>query len=1289
MSGLGLILSIARDALAAQRYALDVTAHNIANVNTPGYSRQSPVYEARQPASYGGLSLGRGVDIDQVVRTIDQFVEDRLMQQKSSMLSSKEMENYIKILEGFFNENSETSISTMLSDFWNLWHDISNNPSGASERIVLYEHSISLSEQFNTLDADLTQLETDLTSAVSAGIDEINQITDDIAQLNDQIVGTQTGGIANDLMDKRNTLVSELSEYIDVKTFEQDNGSLTVVAARGCILVHENSSYDLELGGDNGDRVKWQGSGNTTVDITDYITKGKLDGWLDMRDEVIAKYKLDLDALAKEFIWAVNQQHSQGVGLKLFSTEVTGTYKTDSSGLLSTLAYGNKIDYTKDFKMWIEDSSVTPGTFSAVTVDMGISGAAVTSWAGAATGATEYEYVFTVTTGGTVGADVNVTEANGAGLGVAKTGADVSTALDTAIAGPQTITVTGGGYGTQTIEIEDSGGDAERSASSIADALNNLNGVTAYASSVQVEIAGISKAPSSLDGNEGDELSFTLKVGSETDAVSFLIGYDEATTQHNFEDALQSAINTINTSNGNNDISLTGTGASRTITSTSGETIGIENVTYTDNAVVAFGDFDLGPTAVGDTISFDLADNDAGLNPIAVSFVKGADATGDSGNLYSALTGGATASALATAGYTFRLDSVNDRVIITRSGGQQFAVDNFQDAGATDATANVYIQEAGSTTLDGLGATVPLTEGVDDDALAAAVDDVNRSITFKGVTVTEGGANDSAAIAGTVTVLLEPGLAIQSNVDGTGAAGGLFNVAADTDATLGKSIITLGGDGGFSGFSAGDTISFEVDGNLVDYTIGAEVTDVEFATGLQAQLVNDLAADIPGTYSIIRNGASVSILKKTDTPPIEITSFDDTGGSNATLSVSTGTGTGTANPDNVLLDAGDATKTSATSTLYGSEEVISWVQYNATGTATGTSGTISVDDADPFTVDGLTFNIGAGTLVAGNTFTINTKDDGSPDKLVLAPASGTKAANSVSDTYTFNVTTGGTIGSDTLVIDWSNSVTFGTITITPSESDYTVDGMTLTFTSGTLFAGDRFTITTDENGAVPNNLPNLPSSWHWTLESFKDEFNNQATGVTASVTSDDALKFSPGSNYSFGFSDDTAQDSGLMAALGINTLFEGEGTGSIGINSQIANKDYIAAAQIDGDTGNFAVGDNTNALAIADLQYDSQNIALWTSSRGSAKSSANVTATLEGYYHSIVGSIGTTSASISRSRSFDEVMANKLGEMRDSISAVSLDEEMTNLIKFQHAYAAAAKLISVSDEMFNTLLSVR
>ena len=370
MSGLGLVLSIAKDALAAQQYGLNVTAHNISNVNTPGYSRQSPVYEAKKPEFYGGLLLGRGVDTSHIVRASDKFVENQLMQEQSSMSSLEQMENYMQIMEGLFSESTETSISTLLSEFWNLWQDIANNPSGTSERVALYEHSILLTGQFNALSNDLQEVEADITNALRTGIEEINQITSEIGRINNEIVGIEASTIANDLRDTRNTLVSELSEYLDVKTFEQSNGSLTVVTSKGCILVHGNDSYNLELGGVNGDRVMWQSSGDMEVDITNYLKKGKLGGWLDMRDAVIAKYKLDLDSMAKEFIWAVNQQHSQGIGLSTFST-ATGTYLPSSTSTAldsSGLNFADKI-VDGGFRLWLYNPNGDFDSDTTLTID--------------------------------------------------------------------------------------------------------------------------------------------------------------------------------------------------------------------------------------------------------------------------------------------------------------------------------------------------------------------------------------------------------------------------------------------------------------------------------------------------------------------------------------------------------------------------------------------------------------------------------------------------------------------------------------------------------------------------------------------------------------------------------------------------------------------------------------------------------------------------------------------------------------------------------------------------------
>jgi flagellar hook-associated protein 1 FlgK len=374
MSGIGVVWDIAKDALSTSRFGIDVAGHNIANVNTTGYSRQSTVQEAKHPMFFNGLQLGRGVTTSQVVRETDQFIENRLMQQGSNLAYSIEMENYIKILEGVFNENSDASVSSLLNQYWSLWHDIANNPLGASERVALYEFSSLISERFQYLDGEMRQLKTDLSNVLGPAINRINQITDEIAKLNNEIVGMESNNVANDLRDKRNTLVSELSQYIDTNSFEQDNGSLTIVSARGCVVVHSNSSYNISLGGVNGDRVEWLSSSGSKVDMTDYISNGKLGGWLDMRDEVLEKYNLDLDSMIREFIWATNQQHSQGVGLEAFDS-VTASYAavsaTDAIGTAASgLSFADKVQ-DGSFQFWVYDSNgdvVTPGG-DTITID--------------------------------------------------------------------------------------------------------------------------------------------------------------------------------------------------------------------------------------------------------------------------------------------------------------------------------------------------------------------------------------------------------------------------------------------------------------------------------------------------------------------------------------------------------------------------------------------------------------------------------------------------------------------------------------------------------------------------------------------------------------------------------------------------------------------------------------------------------------------------------------------------------------------------------------------------------
>ena len=142
MSGLSSVLSIAKTAIAAQQYGLNITGNNIANVNNPDYSVQNADQKNMRPALYAGYLFGTGVDTSQIQQSVDQLLEQRLTNAISTQASLEEQESYMRVLESFFDESSQTSISSVLTEFWNSWHDLANNPEGSSERVAVYENEI-------------------------------------------------------------------------------------------------------------------------------------------------------------------------------------------------------------------------------------------------------------------------------------------------------------------------------------------------------------------------------------------------------------------------------------------------------------------------------------------------------------------------------------------------------------------------------------------------------------------------------------------------------------------------------------------------------------------------------------------------------------------------------------------------------------------------------------------------------------------------------------------------------------------------------------------------------------------------------------------------------------------------------------------------------------------------------------------------------------------------------------------------------------------------------------------
>ena len=139
MGGINAIMNIAGGALQANQIAMEVVSHNIANVNTPGYTRQSAVLESASPVSMNQLKIGMGVQVGSVTQASDPYTTRAIQQNTSSLNEYQTEASSLSQLESLFNETGDATLSNAMNDFWNAWQDLANNPGGTVERTALLE----------------------------------------------------------------------------------------------------------------------------------------------------------------------------------------------------------------------------------------------------------------------------------------------------------------------------------------------------------------------------------------------------------------------------------------------------------------------------------------------------------------------------------------------------------------------------------------------------------------------------------------------------------------------------------------------------------------------------------------------------------------------------------------------------------------------------------------------------------------------------------------------------------------------------------------------------------------------------------------------------------------------------------------------------------------------------------------------------------------------------------------------------------------------------------------------
>lgn len=237
MSGLFSTLNTARTGIMAQQTAIDTTANNMSNASTDGYSRERVNMVATEQdgiTEFGtsGPHAGTGVQVTDVMRIRDAFLDYQVREQTSNAGNSQYVSSYLTQLENIMQEPTSSGLSAQLSNFFSAWSELSKAPgSGSSARTSVCQQTLSLTNQLNYTYDKMEELKTNCQTSMKSYVEDINSKLDKIDILNDKITALKTiGQEPNALMDQRDSLVDSISQYFGVKTDTDDVGGLTLKA---------------------------------------------------------------------------------------------------------------------------------------------------------------------------------------------------------------------------------------------------------------------------------------------------------------------------------------------------------------------------------------------------------------------------------------------------------------------------------------------------------------------------------------------------------------------------------------------------------------------------------------------------------------------------------------------------------------------------------------------------------------------------------------------------------------------------------------------------------------------------------------------------------------------------------------------------------------------------------------------------------------------------------------------------------------------------------------------------
>ena len=325
------IFNTAQTGLNAQKIAIEVTSENIANVNTPGYSRQRAILETAPTTTYNGFPLGSGVKVTAIQRSYDDYLQTLLKNENSTLGYNSTLYTSMQRIEQLFNEFTTDGIGTMTQEFFTSWQDLAMNPQGMPERQMVIDKAQFLIDSLHRVNSYLTDVKTQADRGIPGVLEETNSKLQQIAALNAQIQQAESlSANANELRDQRELLVREIAGKVGINYTEETDGTLTIRLATGGQTLVDHYKYATMYANHNGTNndVMLTPTGNpppgkaplADTNVTATVggpanSQGEIGGLLQVRNTTVDKYLGQLDEFAFNLVNVMNGVHATGYGL--------------------------------------------------------------------------------------------------------------------------------------------------------------------------------------------------------------------------------------------------------------------------------------------------------------------------------------------------------------------------------------------------------------------------------------------------------------------------------------------------------------------------------------------------------------------------------------------------------------------------------------------------------------------------------------------------------------------------------------------------------------------------------------------------------------------------------------------------------------------------------------------------------------------------------------------------------------------------------------------------------------